>query len=296
MRFNFASLFILFVSLFLVSCKGSSSGDNIDSDDSTKSNQETIEPLEVSWMQLEADSVKAETLIVFEGYIGDIGMFVEQISGKMRIPIYERRNQKAGFKVHLYLPVGTGKNQMKELPAEFLPTDVQIFAEDNSILTKGSRVRITAIKSETVSPGFISADVVKIESLNDDFDSEIFASAIPLTSAMMKDTSLQNVYCYIDGKVDIPSIVFSYTNEIALDLKNSTLKDISTISVPLGEGPSTMNDFPDNYTTADLILRDYLGKEVKYKSVVRLYGVWERYTFESSTPGNFYLEEIAVKK
>jgi hypothetical protein len=295
MKLNFFFAVFLSIPFFLLSCNGSSSEDIVIGEDST-AQELTVNPIEVTWQQLESDSIKAETQIIFEGYIGDPGTIVNQTDGKIRIPIYERRNQKGGFELNLFIPIGTQKNQIKELPAEFLPSDIQITADDNAVLTIGSRVRIIATKSETYSPGFVTANVIKIEAMTDEFDATIFINAIPLTSEMMKDTALQNVYCYVDGKLDIPSIVFSYTNEISLDLKNSTVKDISTMAIRLGEGPSTMNDFPDNYTSADLILRDYMGKEIKYKSTVRLYGVWERYTFESSTPGTFYLEEIELKK
>jgi hypothetical protein len=277
--------------IMLSSCSGSSSEEALNNGDSTNQKVQ-IDPIEVSWNDLEKDSIHAETQIIFEGYIGDPGTLVDQTDGKIRIPVYERRNQKAGFELNLYIPIGTQKNQMKELPAEFLPSDIQITADDNSVLTIGSRVRITATKSETYSPGFVTANVIKIETVTDEFDATIFSDAVPLTAEMMNDTALQNVYCYVDGKLDIPSIVFSYTNEISLDLKNSSVKDISSISIRLGEGPSSMNDLPDNYTSNDLILRDYLSKTINYKSTVRLYGVWERYTFATSTPGAFYLEEI----
>lgn len=295
MKPNFFFAAFLSIPFYLISCSGSSSEETLIAEDSTEQKIQ-VDPIEVSWNDLEKDSIAPETEIIFEGYIGDPGTLVDQTNGKIRIPIYERRNQKAGFELNLYIPVGTQKNQMKELPAEFLPSDIQIMADDNSVLTIGSRVRITATKSETYSIGFVTANVIKIETVPDDFDATIFASAVALTTDIMDDTAVQNIYCYVDGKLDIPSIVFSYTNEISLDLKNSSVKDISTIAIRLGEGPSTMNDFPDNYTSADLILRDYLGQEIKYKSTVRLYGVWERYTYESTTPGTFYLEEIEIIK
>lgn len=295
MKLNFFFAVFLCSLFFLVSCNGSSSEEVLIAEDSTDQKTQ-VDPIEVSWNDLEKDSIHPETAIIFEGYIGDPGTLVDQTNGKIRIPIYARRNQKAGFELNLYIPIGTQKNQIKELPAEFIPSDIQITADDNSVLTIGSRVRITATKSETYSPGFVTANVIKIETVTDEFDATIFSSAVALTTNMMSDTALQNVYCYVDGKLDIPSIVFSYTNEISLDLKNSSVKDISTMAIRLGEGPSTMNDFPDNYTSSDLILRDYLGKEIKYKSTVRLYGMWERYTFASTSPGTFYLEEIEVKK
>lgn len=295
MKLNDLSFYLVASVFVLGSCGGSATEEIVMSADSTDQ-ESALAPVEVTWAQLEADSVQAETQIIFEGYIGDIGTMIDQSNGRITVPIYERRHQKGGFELNLYIPIGNGKNQMKELPAEFLPTDVQIYADDNSVLTIGSRIRVTATKSETYSPGYISAEVLKMESLSSDFDSAVFADAVMLTSEMIADTAIQNSYCFIDGKLDIPTLVFSYTNDILLDIVNSSVKDITTVSVRLGDGPSSMNDLPDNYTSSDLIIRDYLGSVIKYKSNLRLYGVWERYTFETSTPGTFYLEEIEVKK
>jgi hypothetical protein len=295
MKPNFFFAAFLSIPFYLISCSGSSSDESLIADDSTVQKIQ-VDPIEVSWNDLEKDSIAPETEIIFEGYIGDPGTLIDQSNGGIVVPVYERRNQKAGFELNLFIPLGTGKNQIKELPAEFLPTDLQIFADDNSVLTIGSKIRVTATKSETVLAGYVCADVIKIEPLTSDFDRVVFTDAVMLTTEMMNDTALHHAYCYIDGKLDIPSIVFAYTNEISLDLKNSSVKDITTMAIRLGEGPSTMNDFPDNYTSADLILRDYLGKEIKYKSTVRLYGVWERYTFASTSPGTFYLEEIEIIK
>ena len=56
-----------------------------------------------------------------------------------------------------------------------------------------------------------------------------------------------------------------------------------------------MNVLPDSYTSKDLIVRDYAGKEIPRGGKVRVYGVWDRYSFKSSGSGpngTFKLEEI----
>lgn len=283
-------------SFFLFSCGGSSADETGTIEDTVATEEAVVVPVEVTWNDLETDAVEPETVIIFEGYIGDLGSYIDQSNGQIRIPLYERRNQGAGFKMNLYIPIGTSPNCIKELPAQFTPSDYQIVCDDEKIVSLGDKVRITATKSETYSEGFITADVIKIEAIESTFDPTILASAVALTTAMVNDTTVLKSYSYIDAKLEIPSIVFSYTNDISLDLKGSSVKDVTSVSVRLGDGPSSMNDLPDNYTNKDLIVRDYNGDQIKYGTTLRLYGTWERYSFESTSQGKFYLEEIEVKK
>lgn len=295
MKRNFIYLLIGCPVFLFFSCKGDTQQE-INTNDENIETVEEPDPVAITWADLEKDELSTETVFIIEGYLGDIGTYVDQSGGEISIPLFERRNQAAGFKLYLYVPIGNGPNNIKELPEEFLPTDVQLFCNDKTIVTVGSKVRITASKTETYTPGFISANCIKIELVDESFDAGVLTSAVALSQEMMNDTALARVYCYVDGKFDIPSIVFSYSNEISLDLKNSSVKDIATVPVRLGDGPSSMNDLPDNYTNKDLIIRDYNGETIKYGAGVRLYGTWERYSFATTTPGKFYLEEIEVRK
>lgn len=110
----------------------------------------------------------------------------------------------------------------------------------------------------------------------------------------MNDSTVQERYVYLEGIIELPEYILPYTTEIKLALKNSSVENMETIDIRLGEGPGTMNDLPDDYTESDLIIRDFKGEEIPYGSRVRIYGIWERNTYASSVSGRFYAEEIVV--
>lgn len=281
------------LSFILFSCGGNSETADLNVD--TTSSEEIKPAVELTWDEILTDSNEVGTDLIIEGYLGDIGTYVDMTYGSMTLHLFERRNQKAGNQINLSVDIGSTPNRVKELPEKFTPEDFQVVCDDSSIVTTGAKLRIHAIKSESYSET-IYLNVYKIEKVEDDFNAEIFTEAVKLTDEMMADTSLKNVYCFIEGKLDIPMIIFSYTTSMMLDLKNASVKDISMMDVRIGNGPSTMDELPDNYREKDLTVRDYTGEVIKYGSKLRFYGTWERYDFETTTPGLFYLEEIEVIK
>lgn len=287
-------LFSIFTVLF-ASCSGGNQAD-----DSLLGTKETVdeipaEPKEVNWEQLSGAEVPAEEFVVLEGYVGDIGSYVDQSYGRMTIAIVERRNQKAGFKLHVSMEIGSTPNHVNELPDQFSPDDFKIVCKGGEIVTTGAKVRITGVMESAISRDYISLRLTEIESLEDNFNSAVFDRAQALTEEMVHDTSLHSVYCYLEGKLDLPTIIFSLTNDNSIDLKATGVKSITSVDIRVGTGPGTMDELPDNYTNNDLVVRDFEGNPVPVNSKVRLYGVWERYDFESGSEGRFYLEEVQVK-
>lgn len=287
---SFRSTFVILTSLALVSCSGESPVVQREKSLLTGS----TDTLVVSWLDLQSDSMQMGTVFTVPAYVGDIGEYVTYTGQKMTVPFFERRNQRAGFTLHLNMQIGSEPNQVHQLPAAFLPEDFKLVCADGTIVTRGDCVQITARLQRPAAAGVIAADAIKIEKIKSPFDTTVFSQAIALTGSMLLDTTLRSIYCHLDGKIQIPEVIFSYTNEITLDLKGSSVEALKTIDIPLGAGPGTMDDLPDNYTENDLIIRDMDGKAVPYGKPVRLYGTWARNNFESSFPGKFYLEEVKV--
>ena len=99
----------------------------------------------------------------------------------------------------------------------------------------------------------------------------------------------------MDGTLSIPTVFFSMYGEIGLNFANKTNTKLDKVDVMVADGPSSMNTLPDSYTAKDLVVRDFLGNEIKRGAKVRVYGVWDRYSFKSSGSGpngTFKLEEI----
>lgn len=289
--------FLLLISSasILFSCGGNNTDEIISDDIDTTSTQEKEWKLTpVTWDEIENNSLQVEVGDRFEVicHVGDIGTYVSMYETSMMVPFVERRNQAGGFELRLNMNIGSVKNEVHKLPEEFAPEDFKISCDDGTIVTRGDKVKITVRRDESYSGG-ISGEVIMIEAIKDTtFDTAVFASAVKLTSAMVNDTSIKSVYAFIEAKPELPSIILSYTSEILLDLKNSSVKEIPNLYLYVGEGASNMNDIPDNYTAKDLVIRDYNGIQIKQGAKIRFYGTWERYDFESSTPGRFYVEEI----
>lgn len=235
-----------------------------------------------------------ETLI-FEGYIGQLPSTVSMSGGKMNIKIYERRNQTLGNYVNLGLAIGKGKNEVESLPEKYTPEDLHVFADDKTQLGIGDKIRITATDIYT-STGYYSLEGYKIEKIEDENIEKSFEKAVALSSAMIHDTSVHEVYGYMDGVLSIPSVFFTMNDYLGLNFKTSTNKDFDNVDIRLGDGPSSMDQLPSSYTSKDLKVRDSKGKLIGVGKKVRVYGTWQRYGFVTSSGlgGQFKTEEIVV--
>lgn len=241
-----------------------------------------------------SDFDRKETL-VFEGYIGQLPSTVSMSGGKMSIKIYERRNQTIGDYVSLSLSLGTGKNEVESLPEKYQPEDLHVYSDDKTKLGIGDKIKITATNIYT-STNYYSLDGVVIEKIEEDGVDKSFENAVPLTSDLIHDTSVQEVYGYMDGVLSIPSVFYTMNDFLGLKFKTSTNKDFDNVDVHLGDGPSSMDELPSSYTSKDLKVRDLNGELIGAGKKVRVYGTWQRYSFVSSSGlgGQFKSEEIVV--
>lgn len=235
-----------------------------------------------------------ETLI-FEGYIGELPSTVSMSGGKMNIKIFERRNQNLGNYVNLSLTIGTGKNEVESLPEKYQPEDLHVYSDNKTKLGVGDKIRITATDIYT-STGYYSLEGYKIEEVDDTNIEKSFSKAVPLTSALIHDTSVHEVYGYMDGVLSIPSVFYTMDNYLGLKIKTTTNKDFESVDIRLGSGASTMDELPSSYTSKDLKVRDSKGELIGAGKKVRVYGTWQRYGFVSSSGlgGQFKTEEIVV--
>lgn len=284
------STFIVFI---ICSCNGSS---NVQNDtEGIKADSVRVDTLNLSWDDLKTDTAQVGDVICISGYIGNPGNYINITNGKMTVPVFERRNQQAGYRIQLSIPTGTQPNHVHDLPEEFLPEDFKIVSASNELLTSGHYVYIIArIQSDEKTKSACYTELISIEKSGNSDQIPDLETAVELSDEMLFDTTIHELFCFFDAKIVLPELIFSYTNQITLDLKNCSLDSISTLAVPIGDKPGTMHDLPDNYTEADLYIVDINEKKLPYNKLVRIYGTWERFTFESSFPGAFYVEEFDV--
>lgn len=292
---------IIGISLLLASCGGNDPDKKTIADfikEAANKSKENSKPVKVSYKDLFTKEFDSEQTLEFEGYIGAIPTTISWSGGRMDVRIIERRNQTGGPTLSLDMPLGTSKNSVHELPEEYKQSDLKIVTEEGKTVGVGTKVKVKA-SGYYRSGDYCSTDVISISATEDnEFDEGVFSKAVPLTNAILGDTAQKSVYCYMEGTLSIPSVFFSMYGEIALNFSTKTNSKLDKVDVFVGDGPSTMKNLPDSYTAKDLVLRDYKGKESKGATKVKLYGVWDRYSFVSSSPGpngKFKLEEIVFQ-
>lgn len=288
---------LIAIGLLVVSCGGNDPNKKTIADlinDAADKVNESSKPQSVSIESLFEKEYESAQTLEFEGFIGAIPSTISWSGGRMTVEIVERRSQTGGRSVRLDMPLGKDKNHVYELPETYKQSDLKVVADDGTILGVGDRVKVKATGYYR-SGDYCSIDVVSVQAIDGEFDPAVFEKAVPLTNAILEDTAAKSVYCYMEGNLAIPTVFFSMYGEIGLKFTTKTNSKLDKVDVMVGSGPSTMNVLPDSYTAKDLVVRDYAGNEIPRGGKVRVYGVWDRYSFKSSGSGpngTFKLEEI----
>lgn len=291
---------LLIVGLIAVSCGGNDPDKKTIADfikDAAKKTEKSLKPQKVSINDLFSKNFESGQNLEFEGVIGSIPSTITWSGGRMNVKIVERRHQTGGRSIGLDMPLGTDENHVHELPEKYQQSDLKVVAEDGKLLGVGDHVKVKA-KGYYRSGDYCTLDVISIKAVDEEFDESVFETAVPLTNAILNDTAQKSVYTYMEGTFSIPTVFFSMYGEIGLNFTTKTNTQIDKVDVMIGEGPSTMNTLPDSYTSKDLIVRDFKANEIKRGAKVRVYGVWDRYSFKSSMDGpngKFKLEEIVAQ-
>ncbi|MBK9191514.1 MAG: hypothetical protein IPM77_08340 [Crocinitomicaceae bacterium] len=288
---SFQVLVVLFFSgIFLQSCNGNSDSAEQKKDTTVVVNRDTVL---ASWNFMRGGSAVPNTVIILEGFIGNPGDKIVQNGSYITLPVYERSKQQSGYAWLVQFKVGDMPNQMRSLPEQFTPNDIQIKCDNGGLATIGSRIKITAFDENQDGQTIWKARVIEyIDFISSDEKTD---SAQNLTSEILFDSTQKEVYSFVEGKLELPLLILPYTSAIKLNLTESSVAEIKEVEVPLGTGPSSMNDLPDNFTEKNLVIRDRNGNLIPYKSKVRIYGNWVRFDYSSSFPGKFYLEEIELR-
>lgn len=297
MKHLYVLLGLLFA-LQLTGCKGESETEEDLLDYSYEEDTEEVDetPVEANWESIVKKEYKEDQKLIIEGYIAPLPSTVYMSDNSFDISIYPRRFQNGGFEVSVGLPIGKSANHVYNLPENYTPADFKVVTDKEGIVTAGDKVRIEATVFYIHDDSYSLEDAT-ITKLEDNFDAAVFADAVPLTSEIINEEDKKSVYCYMEGTLSLPTFIYSLDGDISLDFKNQTNEEIKSVDFRVSDGPSSMNDIPDNYAADDLVIRDWEGNEVKPGTTVRVYGVWERYSSESSTGlgGSFKVEEVEVK-
>lgn len=289
-------LFIAFI-FVAVSCKGDNDGEDVWNEDTDTSQiaevDNTIHP--VSWDDILNHSIDYEKTIVIEGYLGRIGSMVYESNGSMVVDIFPKRNQEMGERISFSMPIGTEKNHVHELEEDYLPEDFKLTTAEADTIQAGAKVKVQLRLAEVFGDeAEYYYEFISITKLEDapKVDESLFSNAVELTDAIISDTTKTEVYGYMDGIFELPMMIFENAGKLRISFINKTNEEVKSVAIPIGDGPSTMNDLPEDFTEKDFVVRDFKGEAIT-GSNVRIYGTWHRSEFSNS--GLFYLEEIAVR-
>lgn len=105
-----------------------------------------------------------EQRVAIEGYPRLTGMFT-MVSDDMSVGLFEAP-QGQGESISARLTVGTGANQVEDLPDEYTEDDLKIHTSDNQVVSTDDRIRVHGrlARYETGDGGFacyISVDLVE---------------------------------------------------------------------------------------------------------------------------------------
>lgn len=290
---------LLFVSTaLLIACGGDREDidekiNDIDTSNAVVTEDNNIYP--VTWNDVLSNNLTAEKIITIEGFLAGPGTYVSQSYGTMVIYIYPKRNQSIGESVNFTMPIGSAANHVNELPEEFVPEDFVVVDEDGIEMAEGAKVKVELkVKESIFDDGKMNYEFRSIKKLDDApvISNSIFDEAIELTDAVIADTTRKEIYGWAEGSFELPMMVFENNGRLRITFRNNSNSEIKSVAIKVGDGPSTMDDLPEDFTDKDFVVRDYNGDPITGKRV-RIYGTYHRSDY--SNDGLFYLEEIEAK-
>lgn len=299
MKFIYSTSIVV-LTMFLFSCGGAPDVDIPELDDFALEDEEeevSKEPIEVTWDELnKRDFVKGQVLI-FKSFVLPLSSSLYYSGGEIPLDFHERRHQSDGYHLRVDVPIGTGANQIKEIPSEYNPMeDVIIYTEGGGNAKVGDYVEITGVWSEASDDGYDYLDLTGIKVLEYDGANAIADDVPELTDALIEGKD-EIVYAYIDATMELSMFMSSFDQvNYTIDLSQSNNKYLTKAYIMMGTGPSTMNVLESNFSESDFIVRDNAGNEMGASGKqFRLYGTFEKSDYDKEQKGNFQIEEIVAQ-
>jgi len=213
-----------------------------------------------------------EKRISIEGYL-KVGSHIYGDS-YITIQLWERKNQEKGEYVAVSVTVGTGNNEIKELPDKYKRSDMAVKDDKGQVIRHGDKVRITGMYSRPYGDGYGSMNAQVIEKIEDTPMDYSTLGAVKITTDTAGHAALEGKLVYAEGVLEIPSVV--YIDETVyfdlFDRKGDS--EYLTVDIIIGEGPDMVEDIPKDYTQNDIKIHDHKDMIVGAKKV-RVYGIWK---------------------
>lgn len=253
------------------------SGDNQDPPEITENQitEKVVEEPKATEMAFEdAFSIDANgKMAMIEGYMQlPASMYSSNNSGS--IDFSYRPNQRHGESIRMSLQMGNCKNCMKKLADKYDKNDLEVTTEDGTIVGPNVRVRVTgklrvyesSIEGSGVSVSISNQKIEKVEEVELDYSA---MGALKISSENFFDSTLKYVFSTVEGKIEIPTMLFMQ-DDATLSMKVG--KENLSISFLFGNEPNHIEDIPKNYSKKDFKIHDFEDKIIDLKKPVKLYG------------------------
>ena len=211
--------------------------------------------------------------VIVEGYV-QLSVMTNINNNSQSVNFYGHKNQTTGNYIYTNIPMGSGKNQMKQLPAEYRPKDVSILDKNNKKIGMNQRVRFHGIMYAVESYSkdkkhTVYFDVTEIEYV-DEVKDDYAAMNLPVLSP--KGSKLNNNYdkaFKAEGILEVPMFVL-IDNETNVDLLVGGEK--ISLKIVTGTEASQIAELGENWLPKDVKINDADGKPVNLKKKVTVYG------------------------
>jgi hypothetical protein len=212
--------------------------------------------------------------VTIEGYIG-VGSSIYETESATNIQLWERPGQHKGNYMSVGINLGTGNNEMKRLPDDYRPSDLELKDDKGAEVHYGDKIRITGIYSKPYTEGdFGSLDIQSFEKVDATPLDYSTLGATKVTTDTNNHASLEDKLVVAEGYLEIPSMVY-ITETVYFDLyETKNADEYITVDIMIGNGPNMVEDLPDNYGQDDIKIHDHKDMVVGKKKV-RVYGVWK---------------------
>ncbi|MCU0434044.1 MAG: hypothetical protein MUC87_11360 [Bacteroidia bacterium] len=248
-----------------------------------------LPPKAMSFEEALADTLSLTHNVSIEGYL-QLPQLSSTSDRGQSMNFYGRRNQMTGKDIYTNMPTGSGKNKMKSLPENYKPSDVSITDKNGNNVGLNERVKLTGsmyASKDYSDPKkytlfFTATEIEKVEEKSADYPAMNWPELT--TDASKKEENYGKPF-YLEGKLEVPMFVLT-GQEMSIDLVNAKGEKFS-VKVVTGSGNNQMEDLAENWSQADVKIRDNKGAMVSLKKTVRVYGVLAL--------DGLHLEEIVTK-
>ena len=248
-------------------------------------------PTTLTWPEIKG--MHNNELVTVEGYLR-LPNFMYIGSKKLEIDLFERPNQKAGYRLICSIPTGSIDNTSNALGKQYTAADFKINTYNGeTIRGEGAYVRLTGRLDVFNSGHGTLTEVTKIEKAD--------RKNIPYEKLNVPEFKAENSekldgkLVYVEGRLDPGTYLSTYNNAYSFIIEGLKMDkgDVLIAFINIGRRNSEVQDIPESFSAKDIIIRDGAGNIFPIDKKVKVYGTYSKSSIGNG--GSLYVEHIVVQ-